>query len=199
MRNHYEYEVGHFEGAVEIPSDTFRDQLPQAAELLKDHKDKTGHHVLHGWHPLRKSKCLSACIVDFKKFFIWKVVLSTMPIRSGNRDLKINSTVKILYSTNALVNPSRERSLHIATSVANPPIHIPIVIIVPAISSLFNVPPAPRNMMAVAVKPAWRFIICLKKNKNFYGREKRMIRRFLIKPGRRLRPKVKASVASVQE
>jgi len=40
MRNHYEYEVGHFEGAVEIPSDTFRDQLPMAVELLKDKKDK---------------------------------------------------------------------------------------------------------------------------------------------------------------
>jgi len=40
MRNHYEYEVGHFEGAIEIPSDTFRDQLPQAVELLKDQKDR---------------------------------------------------------------------------------------------------------------------------------------------------------------
>lgn len=35
MRNHYEYEVGHFEGAIEIPSDTFRDQLPMACEILK--------------------------------------------------------------------------------------------------------------------------------------------------------------------
>lgn len=41
MRNHYEYEVGHFEGAVEIPSDTFRDQLPKAAELLKEKKDQS--------------------------------------------------------------------------------------------------------------------------------------------------------------
>jgi UPF0176 protein len=40
MRNHYEFEVGHFEGAIEIPSDTFRDQLPQAVELLKDQKEK---------------------------------------------------------------------------------------------------------------------------------------------------------------
>ncbi len=40
MRNHYEYEVGHFEGAMEIPSDTFRDQLPQAVNILKDQKDK---------------------------------------------------------------------------------------------------------------------------------------------------------------
>lgn len=40
MRNHYEYEVGHFEKAVEIPSDTFRDQLPMAADMLSDAKDR---------------------------------------------------------------------------------------------------------------------------------------------------------------
>ncbi|HNA15644.1 MAG TPA: rhodanese-related sulfurtransferase, partial [Ferruginibacter sp.] len=40
MRNHYEYEVGHFEKAVEIPSDTFREQLPMAVDMMKDNKDK---------------------------------------------------------------------------------------------------------------------------------------------------------------
>lgn len=40
MRNHYEYEVGHFHGAIEIPSDTFKEQLPMAADMLKDAKDK---------------------------------------------------------------------------------------------------------------------------------------------------------------
>jgi UPF0176 protein len=40
MRNHYEYEVGRFENAIEIPSDTFRDQLPMAVDMLKDAKDK---------------------------------------------------------------------------------------------------------------------------------------------------------------
>jgi len=40
MRNHYEYEVGHFVKALEVPSDTFREQLPMAVELLKDKKDK---------------------------------------------------------------------------------------------------------------------------------------------------------------
>ena len=40
MRNHYEYEVGHFENAIEVPSDTFRDQLPMAVDMLKDKKDK---------------------------------------------------------------------------------------------------------------------------------------------------------------
>lgn len=40
MRNHYEYEVGHFGNAIEIPSDTFREQLPMAVTMLEDQKDK---------------------------------------------------------------------------------------------------------------------------------------------------------------
>jgi UPF0176 protein len=40
MRNHYEFEVGHFINAIEIPSDTFREQLPMAAKMMKDNKDK---------------------------------------------------------------------------------------------------------------------------------------------------------------
>lgn len=40
MRNHYEYEVGHFVKALEVPSDTFREQLPMAVDMLKDQKDK---------------------------------------------------------------------------------------------------------------------------------------------------------------
>ncbi|WP_276482126.1 rhodanese-related sulfurtransferase [Paraflavitalea pollutisoli] len=40
MRNHYEYEVGHFENALEVPSDTFRDQLPMAVDMLKDKKEE---------------------------------------------------------------------------------------------------------------------------------------------------------------
>ncbi|CAK9884656.1 MAG: hypothetical protein XXXJIFNMEKO3_01048 [Candidatus Erwinia impunctatus] len=40
MRNHYEYEVGHFEKALEIPADTFREQLPMAVDMLQDDKDK---------------------------------------------------------------------------------------------------------------------------------------------------------------
>lgn len=40
MRNHYEYEVGHFDNALEIPADTFRDQLPMAVDMLQQDKDK---------------------------------------------------------------------------------------------------------------------------------------------------------------
>lgn len=41
MRNHYEFEVGHFENALEVPSDTFREQLPMAVDMLNDNKDAT--------------------------------------------------------------------------------------------------------------------------------------------------------------
>jgi UPF0176 protein len=40
MRNHYEYEVGHFVKAIEIPSDTFREQLPMAVDMMKENRDK---------------------------------------------------------------------------------------------------------------------------------------------------------------
>ena len=40
MRNHYEYEVGHFQDAIEVPSDTFREQLPMAADMLEANKNK---------------------------------------------------------------------------------------------------------------------------------------------------------------
>lgn len=40
MRNHYEYEVGHFKNALEVPSDTFKQQLPMAVDMLQDQKDK---------------------------------------------------------------------------------------------------------------------------------------------------------------
>lgn len=40
MRNHYEYEVGRFKDAIEIPSDTFREQLPMASEMFEKEKDR---------------------------------------------------------------------------------------------------------------------------------------------------------------
>ena len=40
MRNHYESEVGHFEGAICPDADTFRDELPMVLNMLEDKKDK---------------------------------------------------------------------------------------------------------------------------------------------------------------
>ncbi len=39
MRNHYESEIGHFEGAITPDVDTFRDSLDLIEEDLKDHKE----------------------------------------------------------------------------------------------------------------------------------------------------------------
>ena len=40
MRNHYEFEVGHFDKALEIPSDTFREQLPMTVDMMKENREK---------------------------------------------------------------------------------------------------------------------------------------------------------------
>ncbi len=40
MRNHYESEVGKFEGAICPDADTFREELPQVINLLQDKKDQ---------------------------------------------------------------------------------------------------------------------------------------------------------------
>ncbi len=40
MRNQYESEVGHFEGAICPDVDTFREELPYVRDLLQDDKDK---------------------------------------------------------------------------------------------------------------------------------------------------------------
>lgn len=46
MRNHYEYEVGHFENALEIPSNTFKEQLPMAVEMLQDVKNDKDKNIV---------------------------------------------------------------------------------------------------------------------------------------------------------
>ncbi|MCC5814243.1 MAG: rhodanese-related sulfurtransferase [Leptospira sp.] len=40
MRNSYESEVGHFEGAILPEAETFRDELPEVLDILEEHKDK---------------------------------------------------------------------------------------------------------------------------------------------------------------
>lgn len=40
MRNHYESEIGHFEGAICPPADTFRDEIEMIVDQLKDDKER---------------------------------------------------------------------------------------------------------------------------------------------------------------
>ena len=46
MRNHYEFEVGHFENALEVPSDTFKEQLPMAASMLAELKGRDDKNIV---------------------------------------------------------------------------------------------------------------------------------------------------------
>ncbi|AKZ65993.1 Rhodanese-related sulfurtransferase [Candidatus Palibaumannia cicadellinicola] len=45
MRNHYEYEIGHFKQALDIPSNTFREQLYMVVKMLQH--DKNRHIVMY--------------------------------------------------------------------------------------------------------------------------------------------------------
>jgi UPF0176 protein len=68
MRNHYEYEVGHFDKAVEIPSDTFREQLPMAVEMMADKKDK--HIIMYCTGGIRCEKASAYMLHNgFKNVF----------------------------------------------------------------------------------------------------------------------------------
>jgi len=40
MRNHYESEIGHFDGAILPDTDSFRDELPMVEKMLEEQKDK---------------------------------------------------------------------------------------------------------------------------------------------------------------
>lgn len=69
MRNHYEYEVGHFENAIEIPSDTFREQLPMAVSMLSDSKEKISSCTVQVASGAKK-QVHSCCTTALKMFFI---------------------------------------------------------------------------------------------------------------------------------
>ena len=77
MRNHYEYEVGHFENAIEVPSDTFREQLPMAVEIIKRIKTRTSLCIARGAFVVRKRQ-RTCCITVLQMYFTWKVVLLIM-------------------------------------------------------------------------------------------------------------------------
>jgi UPF0176 protein len=64
MRNHYESEVGHFEGAITPDVATFREELPLVAELLADHKDK--HIVMYCTGGIRCEK--ASAYMKYKGF-----------------------------------------------------------------------------------------------------------------------------------
>ena len=58
MRNYYESEIGHFEGAICPEADTFREELEIVTDLLEDQKDKKILLYCTGGIRCEKSQCL---------------------------------------------------------------------------------------------------------------------------------------------
>ena len=58
MRNHYESEVGHFDGAVAPDVDTFASSLDVIDKMMEEPQGQKHHDVLYWWYSLRKSQRL---------------------------------------------------------------------------------------------------------------------------------------------
>ena len=125
MRNHYEYEVGHFENALEIPADTFRDQLPKAVEMMQEHKDK--NIVMYCTGGIRCEKA-SAWMKHngFTKSRILRVGLSSTRGARANRDCRFALSERTLFSMSVWESVSLMMLSPIAISAAHPVTAIPI-------------------------------------------------------------------------
>lgn len=171
MRNHYEYEVGHFENAVEVPSDTFRQQLPMAAEMFDENKDK--NIIMYCTGGIRCEKA-SAYMLHrgFKNVFhLEGRHYSLRQYGERTKPAEQISMERTLCSTTGWESVSPMRSLQNATSVANLPIHIPIVKMKDATCCLYNAKPVQKNMQAVAARNVMMLFNYLKKNRKNSGRE----------------------------
>lgn len=70
----------YFENAIEVPSDTFRDQLPMAVEMLQDSKDK--NIVMYCTGGIRCEKASAYMLHNgFKTSTTWKAGLSSTPAK----------------------------------------------------------------------------------------------------------------------
>lgn len=98
MRNHYEYEVGHFDNALEIPADTFRDQLPMAVDMLQQDKDKKSLCTAPAASAVKKPA--PGCVTtDLTMFTISKAALLNMPAVLASRACRCALKVRTLFLT----------------------------------------------------------------------------------------------------
>lgn len=103
MRNHYEYEVGHFDNAMEIPADTFRDQLPMAVEMLKDDKEKKSSCIAPAGSVVRKP--VRGCVITALKTSITlKAALLNMPAVRVSRACRYALRARTLSLMSGWVN-----------------------------------------------------------------------------------------------
>ena len=126
MRNHYEYEVGHFENALEIPADTFREQLPKAVEMMQAHKDKK--IVMYCTGGIRCEKA-SAWMKHNGFNKVWHIEggIIEYAARRASRVYRYVLLAKILFLMSGWANVYRMRLSRIVTSAARRATAIPTV------------------------------------------------------------------------
>ncbi len=108
MRNHYEYEVGHFEDALEIPSDTFREQLPMAVEMLKKYKDK--NIVMYCTGGIRCEKASAYMLHNgFRNVYHVEVCIIEYARKAREENLPMKFIGKNFVFDERLENASRKR------------------------------------------------------------------------------------------
>ena len=138
FRNHYEHEVGYFKGAILPDVDTFRDSLPMIEKnYLEGNQDK--NIVMYCTGGIRCEKASA--------WFKHKGYENVHQLEGGiikyandvrNKNLKINSSVKISFSMSEEANELRKISFLFVTNVVRQQMFIRIALTMPVIYSLFN-------------------------------------------------------------
>lgn len=151
MRNHYEYEVGHFENALEIPADTFREQLPKAVEMMQAHKDKK--IVMYCTGGIRCEKA-SAWMKHNGFNKVWHIEGGIIEYARKAREqgLPVRFIGKILFLTSGWANVYLMRLSRIATSAVRRATAIPTVKMMAATCFLFSVQYVRKNTKVVVVR-----------------------------------------------
>ena len=176
MRNHYEYEVGHFENALEIPADTFREQLPKAVEMMQAHKDKK--IVMYCTGGIRCEKA-SAWMKHNGFNKVWHIEGGIIEYARKAREQGL--PVRFIGKNFVFDERMGERiSDEIATSAARRATAIPTVKMMAATCCLFSVQYARKNTKVVVVRFAAKKARYRQKNSDAVGQDVKMAIRSLI-------------------
>ncbi len=180
MRNHYEYEVGHFENALEIPADTFREQLPKAVEMMQAHKDKK--IVMYCTGGIRCEKA-SAWMKHNGFNKVWHIEGGIIEYARKAREqgLPVRFIGKnFVFDERMGERISDEIIARIATSAARRATAIPTVKMMAATCCLFSVQYARKNTKVVVVRFAAKKARYRQKNSDAVGQDVKMAIRSLI-------------------
>lgn len=173
MRNHYEYEVGHFENALEIPADTFRDQLPKAVEMMQAHKDKK--IVMYCTGGIRCEKASARMKHNgFSKVWHIEGGIIEYARKAREQDSRYVLSVKTLSLMSVWAKGSLKMLSRIAISAARCAIAILIAKMMAAICCLFSARLVRRNIKAAVASCVAKRVSCRKRNNGVVVRDVKM-------------------------